>query len=163
MLTVGLHCEKMKIGLTENITEIINIERVKFVSNLENHLSKKFQLFPDKILTGKLENYKLKAKINPPIGWVDPFKSLVIGTIDSIDNSTQLNLKVSPSWTIRIFLTIWYILSFLMIIKYDYYDLNSSLKFMGLETIWLIFPLILVRLKVKWDKKRLERVIKTIC
>jgi hypothetical protein len=153
----------MKIGLTENIEDEINIDRMKFVSNLETHLSKNFQLFPDKILTGKLKDYELKAKINPPIGWADPFKSLVSGTIDIVDNSTKLNLKVSPSWTIRIFLTIWYILSLLMIINFDYYDSISTLKFIGLEIILIIFPLILVRMKVKWDKKRLERIIKAIC
>ncbi len=153
----------MKIGLTENIEEKIIIDRIKFVSNLETHLSKKFQLFPDKILSGKLIDNKLNAKINPPIGWADPFKSLVNGTIDIVDNSTKLNLKVSPSWTIRMFLTIWYILSLLMIINFDYYDSISTLKFIGLEIILIIFPLILVRMKVKWDKKRLERIIKAIC
>ena len=147
----------MKVGLTENIAEIINIERLKFVSNLETHLSKNFQLFPDKILTGELKSNKLKAKINPPIGWVDPFKSLVIGTIDSVDNSTKLNLKVSPSWTIRIFLAIWYILSLLMIIKYAFSDFADSLMFIGIELIWIIIPLILTRLKVRWDRTRLER------
>ena len=119
----------MKIGLTENIEKKINIDRIKFVSNLETHLSKKFQLFPDKILSGKL-----------------------------IDN--KLNLKVSPSWTIRIFLTIWYILSLLMIFKFDYSDFVNSLKFIGIELIWIITPLVLTRLKVRWDRIRLERKIK---
>ena len=72
----------MRLRLTENIKEIINIERGKFVSNLKFHLSDKFQLFPDQILTGKIMNNKLKARINPPGGWVDPFKSIVTGEFD---------------------------------------------------------------------------------
>ena len=137
----------------------INIDRTKFVSILETHLSKKFQLFPDKILTGKLIDNKLNAKINPPVGWSDPFKSLVSGTIDIVDNSTKQNLKVSPSWTIRIFLTIWYILILIMIFTFDYPDIVNSLEFIAIGLIWIMIPLILTRLKVRWDRKRLERKI----
>ena len=151
--------KKMKIGLTEHIEAIINNDRIKFVSSLETHLSKEFQLFPNTILSGKLINNKLNAKINPPIGWVDPFKSLVNGTIDSVEKSTKLNLKVSPSWTIRIFLIIWYALTLLMIFKFNYSDFVNSLKFIGIELIWIIIPLVLTRLKVRWDRKRLERKI----
>ena len=150
----------MKIGLTENITGIINIERAKFISSLEAHLSDKFQLFPDKILIGELNNYKLKAKINPPFGWADPFKSLVTGTIDIVNNATKLNLKVSPNWTIRIFLVIWTFLIVLMIIKYDYSDFVSSFRFFGIELIWILIPLVLTRLKVRWDRKSLEIKLK---
>jgi len=150
----------MKIRITENIVGIINIERAKFVSNLETQISEKFQLFPEQILTGKFEDNKLKAKINPPSGLADPFKSIVTGTIESDNNSTKLNLKVSPSWTIRIFLTIWYVLILLMTINYNYSDFSSLLKFIGIDLIWILIPLALTRLKVRWDRIRLERKIK---
>jgi len=57
----------MRLRLTENIKEIINIERGEFVSNLKFHLSDKFQLFPDQILTGKIMNNKLKARTEKPV------------------------------------------------------------------------------------------------
>ena len=115
------------------------------------------------MLSGKIVNNKLNARINPLGGWVDPFKSVVTGEIDKGFNTTILNLKVRPNWTIKVFLIIWYLISLLMIVNFDYYDLVSILKFIGLEIILIVFPLILVRMKVKWDKKRLERIIKAIC
>jgi|TARA_Y100000385_G_scaffold228312_1_gene239463 hypothetical protein len=150
----------MKIKIIENIVRIVNVERAKFVSNFKTQISEEFQLFPKQILTGKFEDNKVNAKINPPSGLVDPFKSIVTGTIESDNNSTKLNLKVSPSWTIRIFLTIWYVLILLMTINYNYSGFSNLLKFIGLELIWILIPLVLTRLKVRWDRIRLERKIK---
>lgn len=149
----------MKIGLTENIETIINIERAEYTSLLEKHILKDFQAFPEQILTGELKDNRLKAKINPPIGLADPFRSLVNGTIVSIANKTELKLKISPGWIIRIFLSIWSVLNIIIVTRYEYTDFQDFVRFIGILMVSIIPPLIMSRLKVRWDRKRLERKI----
>lgn len=94
----------MNFSLSENIDKRINIPKPEFISKLEPHISEKFHLFSENILFGKISDNILDAKINPPIGAADPFKSLVYGTIDGNENYTILKLNVGPSWIIWMFL-----------------------------------------------------------
>ncbi|MDP4274221.1 MAG: hypothetical protein Q8907_08085 [Bacteroidota bacterium] len=145
------------------LTEIINKEtgknRDKVIATLRKGICDKFQLFPDKIMHGFIIDNKIRAFISPPFGFVDPFKSRVTGIIENNNNKTEIQLKVNPSFVIIGFIMIWIGLIIFMIITHNFRDILNSLGFIGIAIIFTIIPFGLAKIKIRWDKKRLENWI----
>jgi hypothetical protein len=147
----------MTLALTEKIERVTKTPYDKVVSIFSSAISQRFQFFPDQIMSGHIYNGKIKTVINPPTGWSDPFRSRVIGNIIIENDQTRIQLKISPNWLILGFLIIWNGLLLLMILKFDYTEFLKSIKFIGLNFIWAIIPIGLVKIKVNWDKRRLDK------
>jgi hypothetical protein len=124
---------------------------------LENGISGKFQFFPNSIMYGQISRNNIKAVINPPLGYVDPFKSRVHGELKTQNDLTIIKVKVFPSWIVIGFILLWLILIVVMIATFDYANTIEVIKFLILTFLLISFPFVIARLKVHWDRKRLER------
>jgi hypothetical protein len=145
----------MKFTLYEKISIKLDTPLEAVIIVINRNISLKFQFFPDKILTGELiKDRKLKAVINPPLGWCDPFKSRISGSLNTCEKQTALEFTVKPSLAIIGFLTIWTALIVLMIISFDYKGTDKIIGFIGLVFCFIIIPLLLSKLKIVWDSKR---------
>lgn len=89
------------------ISEKINIQTDiaynEVISMFDSGISKEFKLFPDRIMNGRIEDGTIRAVINPPLGFSDPFKSRVKGEIKEQDGKTIIKLNVNPAWIIIAF------------------------------------------------------------
>src|SRR6185295_7143079 len=94
----------MKLELSEFIEEKISIDTELFLARLKNQTSTRFQVFPDKLLTGEIIGNKFDFKINPPSLWVDPFKSKAQGQIIHTNGLNKYQFKISPSLSMILFL-----------------------------------------------------------
>ena len=117
-------------------------------------------LISNKLLYGKIDGYKISAISNPPVGISDPFRSRIIGLIDNQNNQTTLKLSIKPSYVLIVFLWIWNAIMFLMILDIDLPTLQDKFSFIIIYIIWILFPLGLTRLKVNWDRRRIEKFIR---
>ncbi len=149
----------MTFGLTGNIDKKVNADIESVKSILEHHLTDTFQFFPDKLLQGKIIGDRLTAKINPPIGWVDPFRSRVSGQIIGKNNTTSIVIKIRMSLTVLFILILWFVLITLTLIKFEYKNISDSFQFIGLTIIYALVPLLLFRLKLHFDKGRLDKLV----
>ncbi len=80
--------------LTGRIVRRTELPYEKVLSILYSGISTGYgnHLFSDKIMTGRINSGKIKAVINPPKGWSDPFKSRVNGTVNHGKEGTNLEL-----------------------------------------------------------------------
>jgi hypothetical protein len=72
----------MKLTLNERILKRTDLSFDSVSLILTSGTLKGFNFFPDKIMTGTIENGIINAVINPPTGWADPFKSRVKGLVN---------------------------------------------------------------------------------
>jgi hypothetical protein len=151
----------MKFALYEKISIKLDAPLEAVTILINRNICMKFLFFPDKILTGELiKDGKLKAVINPPIGWSDPFKSRISGSITTSEKKTALEFTVKPSLIIIGFLTIWIVLIVLTIISFDYKGTDKTIGFIGLVFCFTIFLLLLSKLKIVWDSKRFNKWVR---
>jgi hypothetical protein len=143
--------------LTARIERETEMPFEKVISIFRNNTSGKFQFFPDQIMFGQVGADEIKSVINPPLGWVDPFKSRVKGRITTSYGRTNIGLNISPSWIVVGFIVVWCILTIIMILKFDFVETYRSLKFIGLTFLWTIIPFGLCKIKVTWDRRRLDK------
>ena len=114
------------------------------------------ELFTDKVITGDIYETRLNATINPPNALSDPFKSKVEGSILSENKGTKLELTVKFGIVNILAILIWY-LPMLFVFQYEKnQDLKSVLAIFGMCLLFSLFSLFLLKLKVNWDKRRLE-------
>jgi len=151
--------KKMKLTLNERISKRTDLSIGSVSSILQSGTLEGFNFFPDKIMTGTVENGKVKTVINPPTGWSDPFKSRVKGTINQEEGQVVIDLRISLGWVIIAFYGIWYSLLFLMLYGLIFKDSDGGLEMFGILIAYSLFPLGLGKLKVNWDKRRLEKWI----
>lgn len=152
---------KMNFSLTEKIEKKTKLSVKDTITILKNGTEKKFQFFPDQIMKGKITTNFIEAVINPPIGLSDGFKSKVTGRIINDKTTTHISLIVKPSLAITIFIVAWCLLIFLALFFHEYSDTIETLKFLFITIAWTILPFALCKLKVNWDKRRLEKWIET--
>ena len=149
----------MKLTLHERVFRRTDLSFDKVNLILQSGTLKGFSFFPDKIMTGTVENGKVKTVINPPTGWSDPFKSRVNGIIKQEEEHVIINLKISLAWVIIAFYYIWYTLLSLMLFGLIFNDSNGGLEMFGTLIVYSLVPLGLGKLKVIWDRRRLENWI----
>lgn len=149
----------MKLTLNERIFKRtdLSIDSVSLI--LQSGTLKDFNFFPDKIMTGTIENGKVKTVINAPKGWSDPFKSRVKGVINQEEGQVIIDLRIGLSWVIIVFYFIWYSLLFIMLYGLIFKDSNNGLQKFAILIAFSLFPLGLGKLKVNWDRRRLEHWI----
>ena len=152
----------MNVGLSEFIDEKIEATADQFVSKLKSYLTNKFEMFPDKPLTGKINGERFDFKINPPLMWSDPFKSRAEGQIIQLNGLSQLQLKISPNLTIKLFLGVWFLLLLLFLIQTDYTDVYEIIKRLGATLLLASLVIVLIKVKVKWDTRRLKDLLNVI-
>lgn len=146
----------MKIRLSRKINKETDLPVEEAVKVIQTGVSTKYQLFPDKIMCGDLDEGKFETLINPPFGWVDPFRSRVIGKFSHKDKLTIISLTVKPNSLTTGFMVIWYSLMILMILSFSYHSWIEFVEVLGISLIWAAFPFFLIRIKTSWDKRRLE-------
>jgi hypothetical protein len=151
--------KRMKLTLNERIFKRTDLSFDSVNSIFQSGTLKGFNFFPDKIMTGTVENGKVKTLINPPTGWSDPFKSRVKGVINQEEGQVLINLKISLGWVIIAFYCIWYSLLFIMLYGLIFKDSKGGLEMFGFLIAYSLFPLGLGKLKVYWDRRRLENWI----
>ena len=149
----------MKISLKENIYKITDNSSEQVLA-----VFKKSENASEDVLSwlnhSKKENIiSIKALINPPSGFADAFKSRMSGQIIDRENQTIIDLKIRPSWVIIIFSTIWISLLLIMFYQVDLTNITKAIKFIGFFILYLSIPLGLGKLKVNWDRRRLEKWI----
>lgn len=149
----------MKMKLSERIIKRTDLSYEKASSILQSGTLKGFNLFPGKIMTGKIENGKVQTVVNPPIGWSDPFKSRVNGIINREEGQVIIDLKISLGWLIIGFYCIWYSILLLILFGLIFTDSNGGLDLFGFLIVYSLLPLVLGKLKVNWDRRRLENWI----
>ncbi len=146
----------MNVGLSEFIDEKIEATADQFVSKFGSYLTTKFETFPDKPLTGKINGDRFDFKINPPLMWSDPFKSRAEGQIIQLNGLSQLQLKISPNLTLKLFLGVWLILILLFLLQTDYTDVYEIIKRLVAALLLASLVIVLIKVKVKWDTRRLK-------
>jgi len=152
----------MKINLSEYIEENIEMSTDKFIAELENHLNNRNQIFHGRPISGKVIGNIFEFNINPPFLWVDPFKSKVSGQISLVKNLNQLKCRISPNLTTIIFLMLF---SFLLLISIDqivFLDPGKTFKSIISISLLMILLTVLVKIKVKWDTRRLKNILEVI-
>jgi hypothetical protein len=147
----------MQFKLTYTIEKISDNSIEEVISIFHKGTANRIQMIPDQILYGYVREEKIEAVINPPHGLVDPFKSRIEGLIKNENNKTTISLKIKPSWTIIGFIGIWIGLLFIMLVNFEYPNFYRVLQYFGLSIIWTLIPIILCKIKVKWDKTRFEK------
>ena len=151
----------MKFVMLEKIYIKVDAPFERVIQVINRNISIKFQLFPDRILTGELiKDGKLKAVINPPIGWSDPFKSRIAGHVTVSEKTTVLEFTVKPSLIIMGFLIIWLGLIVITLMSFEYKETEKTIEFIGKEICLSIFPFLLSKLKIAWDSKRFNKWVK---
>ena len=111
-------------------------------------------------MTGNIYGTKISATINPPKYWSDPFRSRVEGDIESESNGTKLKLKVSFGIVNIIALIIWYLPMISVLQHPKNQNLKNVLLIFGMCSIFSLLSLFLLRIKMNWDKRRLENWLK---
>ena len=149
----------MKLTLNEIIFIRTKLSYERVNSIFQSGTLQGFNLFPDKIMTGRIENGKVTAIINPPIGWSDPFKSRVKGSINKENEHVTVDLRISLGWTIIAIYFIWYSLFLLILYGLIFKSSNGGFKIFAFLLMYFIFPLGLGKLKIIWDRRRLEKWI----
>jgi hypothetical protein len=145
----------MKI-LTDKITLETDLPLEKVISIFHEEILTEFRIFPDRIMTGEIKNGNIDSLINPPSGFVDPFKSRVNGTVQIANKLTRIELKISTGWIIIGFYILWYSIILIVIFGYIFGDAQGNYSGLLFLIAFAIFPIGLGRLKLNWDKKRLE-------
>jgi hypothetical protein len=143
--------EKIEIKSEHTYEEVIAI--------LHDTISESLQLFHDTIMHGSFKGNKFEAVINPPIGFVDPFKSIIKGTIITDNNKTEINILIKPSSVLFGFSVIWFVLLIFMVISFKYTDIVTSVLFIGLIMLFALIVIGLIKVKVHWDTKRLKTAL----
>jgi len=146
----------MKLTLSESIFKRTDLSYDKVVSILQSGTLTEFNLFPDKIMTGRVSNGQVKSVVNSPLGWSDPFKSRVNGFISQDNSQVIIDLKVSLGWVLIAVYCIWYSFILLMLYGLLFKDSNGGLDMLGIVIAYSLLPLGLGKLKVNWDRRRLE-------
>jgi hypothetical protein len=150
----------MRIGVIEIITKKIQISKEELLTIFKENTCKYFQYFSDRELIGKITSERIIVKVRHQAGFADPFNSISFGKIESLERHTQLTFTVIPSVILILILTLWTLLNLWFIISYGYQnDLIKFLRNVGISFLTTIFPFVFVRLKVNWDKRRLEKWI----
>jgi hypothetical protein len=156
----------MKLTLSERILKRTELSYDKVGSILQSGTLSGLNLFPEKIMTGRVNNGHVKSVVNPPLGWSDPFKSRVNGIIKQDNGHVIIDLKISLGWVIIAFYCIWYPLILLMLYGLIFKDAKGGLEMLGILIVYSLLPLGLGKLKVNWDRRRLEswieKKIKTV-
>lgn len=130
------------------------------ISLFDSEISREFKLFPDRVMNGKLKDGEIRAVINPPMGFSDPFKSRVKGVITEIEGTTQINLHVKPAWIIIAFWLFWTFVLSIFLFQLDYKNIDFSIETIGHIFLFGVVPYLLGKLKVNWDKRRLLKWLK---
>ena len=146
----------MKLTLTDRIMKQTELSHENVISILQSGTLGAFKFFPDEIMTGKFANGKIKSVINPPTGFADPFKSRVNGIVKNENGRTKIELKINLGWIIIGFYIIWYSLILLMIFGLIFQQSEHALQSFGILIVFILLPLGLGKLKLSWDKRRLE-------
>ena len=133
---------------------VLPVEKV--VSIFHSGILTKYHIFPERIMTGKIKNGSIDSHINPPFGFVDPFKSRVKGTFQSENGLTRIELKIGTGWLIIGFYILWYSIILIAIFGFIFGDTKSNFSGLLFLIGSAIIPIGLGRLKLYWDKKRLE-------
>lgn len=121
---------------------------------IQNLMNKHFELFPKKLLRGKINNSdSFKGTINPPFPMSDPFRNVVVGQVSETTNRTKIKVKVR-------FGVVNIILCFFFYIPIVF----SNNLFMDwttfiLLTLMNLVIVILLYFKLRWDTNRLIRKI----
>ena len=154
---------RMKLTLNDRIYRRTNLSFQSVCSILQSGTLQGLNLFPDRIMTGTIENGKVRAVINPPLWVSDPFRSRVRGTISQDERQVTIDFKIRLSWVIIAFYAFWYSIHLMILIKSITND--SNVEHVEIEVVEhmiasLVLPLILGKLKVYWDRTRLENWIK---
>jgi hypothetical protein len=149
----------MKLTLNERIFKRTDLSVDCVISILQSGTLKGFNFFPDKIMTGTVDNGRVRTVINPPKGWADPFKSRVQGIVNQEEGRAIVDLKINLGWVIIAFYIIWYSLLFLMLFGLVFKDSKNGIEVIGILIAYSLFPLGLGKIKVNWDKRRLEKWI----
>ena len=154
---------RMKLTLNDRIYRRTNLSFQSVCSILQSGTLQGLNLFPDRIMTGTIENGKVRAVINPPLRVSDPFRSRVRGTISQDERQVTIDFKIRLSWVIIAFYAFWYSIHLMILFKSITND--SNVEHVEIEVVEhmiasLVLPLILGKLKVYWDRTRLENWIK---
>lgn len=126
------------------------------ISQIEKGIGVGFELFPSQIMTGNIHGTKISATINPPKYWSDPLRTRVEGDIESGRGGTKLNLKVSFGWVNILVLLIWYFPMIIVLQHPKNQTMKSVLMIFGMCTMFSLLSFLLLRMKMNWDKRRLE-------
>lgn len=154
-----MHHLKMTFKLTENIDVKFQLDAEKFITTLKNYSTTDFQMFPDKPLTGEIVGNAFSFKINPPLMIVDPFRSLANGQVCIENGINHLQVKISPSWTILAFLTLWFILIILFFSISNFTDNPITFCTICWTFTLILLPIVLTKIKIIWDKRRLKKLL----
>jgi len=127
------------------------------IHRLEKGMSQKFELFTDKIMSGEINGTNINATINPPNSFSDPFKTRVKGEIMSEIGETKLDFKVSFGLVNKLILGVWYLPMILLLQHEKNQNIISFIEIFGMLSIMSFISFILLWLKLKWDKGRLEK------
>jgi hypothetical protein len=146
----------MKLILAEKIVKRTDLLYEQVISNISSGISNELKLFPDKIMRGRIEDGEIKSVINPPSGWSDPFRSRVKGIVKQVNGHIKIELTIRPGWVIIGFYLIWYWLMLRVIYDQIFEGTNSGIQLYLILIIYILFPLALGKLKVYWDRRRLE-------
>jgi hypothetical protein len=142
---------------TEKIEKITDLSRDAVIALLKSGTADKFEFFPDRIMTGEINDDTIDSVINPPAGFSDPFKSRVTGKMTSDNRVTSIQLTVKPSWTVIIFTTIW--LGLILKMLYENFGSPDAIDFrdVGIMIFFSLVPFGFGKLKLTWDRRRLKK------
>ncbi len=147
----------MTVTLTDRIERKTKTPYDKVISIFNSGITKKFHFFPTQIMYGYIKDGKIKTVINPPSGISDPFKTRVKGVIKIENGETIIKLKLSPSWVVIGFTLIMCSPFIFSLFSFEYFEILKTLKLIGMLLVFAIIPLGLGKIKLNWDKRRLEK------
>jgi len=129
-----------------------NRSKNQTIEVIQNLMNKNFELFPKKILRGKINSSdSFKATINPPFPMSDPFRNVVVGELSETTNRTKVKAKVR-------FGIINMIMCFFFYIPIIF-NLSSGMNWelFGMFTLMNLLIVFLLYLKLRWDSNRLAQ------
>ena len=106
----------------------------------------------------KTDKDSFKARINPPRGAADPFKSIVHGSIESRQGKTLLRLTFLPGIGLVFGTSIWYY--FLGNYIAQEFAERSFIETCSRVSWGVLTPLLIAYIKYRWDVSRLKAHLK---
>ena len=129
----------------------------KIIHKIKMGICQNFDFFPDEIMSGKIYGSKINATINSPVSISDPFKTKVNGHVVVENDYTKVELNLSFGIVNKLILIIWYLPMVSLLQHEKNQDLYSILRIFGMVSLLSFISFLLLWIKLKWDKRRLEK------
>lgn len=134
-----------------------------FEANLKKGINSEFEFFPNSILWGKIENHKVSGVINPPASISDPFRNRAKGLISEDNNKTKIEITVKFGLVNWIVVFLWYLPLFFILKQEKNQEIEVMMNIIIGMTLFSLFCVLLLYLKMIWDTNRLKNWIELNC